>query len=382
MQVSLKRRARPGHPWVFSNELASSPRDLPLGGEVDVLDGRGKFVGRGFSHPNSLISIRIGRWDPGELDGAWLRRALTKALKRRERTCRGRSAHRWVHAAADAIPGLVIDRYADRVVLSANTAAMDQRRDDIVDAVREIAPDLRGGLWRNDGRGRVLEGLEQEVVPAWGDVDGPWTIDDDGVAVTFDPAAGQKTGLFLDMWENRRRMAPMLGTGRVADLFSYVGQWGLHAAKAGAADVVCVDSSEAALAIAQANAEANGLTLRTETSDVATWLDTQRDRSFDAVVCDPPSFIRSRKQASKGASAYARLFQKVITKVELGGYVVLASCSHHLFDERFHKAIVDAAYKARREAVIVVRGGQSPCHPVPVGFPEARYLKTVLIEVR
>ncbi len=382
MQVSLKRRARPGHPWIFSNELADSPRDLPLGGEVDVFDGRGKFVGRGFSHPNSLISIRIARRDPGELDAAWLRAALAKAKARRERTCRSRAAHRWVHAAADGIPGLIVDRYGDRVVLTANTAAMDQRRDEIVAAVREVSPELTGGLWRNDGRGRVLEGLEADVVPAWGDVSGRWTVDDDGLPITFDPAGGQKTGLFLDMWENRRRMAPMLGAGRVADLFSYVGQWGLHAARAGADDVVCVDRSQGALELVAVNAEAAGLRVATEASDVATWLDGQPDRSFDAIVCDPPSFIRSRKQASKGASAYTRLFQKVIGKVQLGGYVVLASCSHHLFEERFHKAVVDAAYKARREAVIVVRGGQSPCHPVPVGFPEARYLKTVLVEIR
>jgi 23S rRNA (cytosine1962-C5)-methyltransferase len=161
-----------------------------------------------------------------------------------------------------------------------------------------------------------------------------------------------------------------------------VGQWGLHAARAGAEEVVCVDRSESALSFAASNAATNGLEISTTQSPVDRFLDETPDRSFDAIVCDPPSFIRSRKGASKGAKAYERLFARTLTKVRRGGYAVVASCSHHLFEDRFHKALAAAAYKARREVVVVVRGGQSPCHPVPATFPEARYLKAVLLEVR
>jgi 23S rRNA (cytosine1962-C5)-methyltransferase len=136
------------------------------------------------------------------------------------------------------------------------------------------------------------------------------------------------------------------------------------------------------LGFVRQNAKAAGVKVETAMSDVTTWIDAQPDASFDAIVCDPPSFIRSRKQAGKGANAYGRLFAKVLTKVRRGGYVVLASCSHHLYDDRFHKAVSDAGYKARREIISVMQGGQSPCHPVPTTFPEARYLKTVLVEAR
>jgi 23S rRNA (cytosine1962-C5)-methyltransferase len=376
--VSLKGRERRGHPWIFSNEI-DSPRELVPGGVVDVVDSGGRWIGRGFGHPNSLICIRIARRDRGELDGDWLLARLRAALKRRTATCPGRTAYRWVHSEADGIPGLIVDRYGDRVVLVANTVAMDQRRDLILAAVREVAPDLRGGLWRCDGRGRELEGLPAFVEPAWGDAQSPWTIDDDGLSITFDPAGGQKTGLFLDMWDNRRRMAPALGSGRVADLFCYVGQWGLYAARMGAEEVICVDRSEDALRWVAHNADG---AVRTERAPVDRWLDEQPDGSFDGIVCDPPSFIRSRKQAGKGARAYSKIFAKVLRKIRPGGYAVLASCSHHLFEDRFERALQEAARSARREVVTVIRGGQAPCHPVPLAFPEARYLKTVLVEVR
>ena len=367
---------------MFSNELTASPRDLVAGGEVDVVDGGGRWIGRGFGHPNSLISVRIARRDRGDLDGAWLRDRLSAALRRRQATCPGRTSFRWVHSEADDLPGLIVDRYEDKVVLVANTVAMDQRRDAIVEAIRDVAPELETGLWRCDGRGRELEGLPSLVELAWGAPAASWAIQDDGIAVHFDPVGGQKTGLFLDMWENRRRMSHALGAsgGRVADLFSYVGQWGLHAANAGATDVVCVDRSEDALARVLQNAD--GRPIRAEKAAADKWLAQQSDASFDAIVCDPPSFIRSRKNAGKGARAYTTLFRDVLRVVRPGGYAVLASCSHHLFEDRFHAVIADAARMARREAVVVARGGQAPCHPVPVTFPEARYLKTVLVEVR
>ena len=382
MQISLKKRARQGHPWVFSNELEASPKDIPVGSIVDVLDGRGKFVGRGFGHPNSLISVRIARWDTGELNDKWLRASLQKALARRQATCRGRTAYRWVHAESDGLPGLIVDRYGDRLVLSANSAAMDQRKEQIIAAIRDLAPDLVGAVWRNDGRGRVLEGLDQVVETAWGDVEGPWTIDDDGIPITFDPTGGQKTGLFLDMWENRRRMAPVLGAGRVADLFCYVGQWGLHAARAGASEVVCVDRSEAALGFVRQNAEAAGVKVETAMSDVTTWIDAQPDASFDAIVCDPPSFIRSRKQAGKGANAYGRLFAKVLTKVRRGGLrgagVVLSSPLQRPVPQgRLGRWLQGAARGHLGNA-----GRSVAVPPSPHDLPEARYLKTVLVEAR
>jgi 23S rRNA (cytosine1962-C5)-methyltransferase len=176
-------------------------------------------------------------------------------------------------------------------------------------------------------------------------------------------------------------MAPMLGAGRVVDLFSYVGQWGLHIAAAGAEQVTCVDRSAAAVAQVNSNAEANGLNVKGVISSADTYLHEIPEGSLDAIVCDPPAFIQNKKQVAGGARAYRTLFAQALRKVKPGGRAVLASCSHHLWDDRFEQVVSDAAQKAGCSLRVLVRGGQAPCHPVPLAVPESRYLKCWLVEV-
>ena len=390
LKTGAGRRVRGGHPWVFSNELLVVPKKdvMPPGAPVELLDNRGRFVGRGYAHPGTLITARIlTRREGQELDADWLEGTLRAAMERRAVTCAGRTAFRWVHASGDGLPGLVIDRFGDPergagVVIQANTAGMDRLRPLIEEVLRERFGVTRG-IWKCSGRGRQLEGLADDVAIGWGAADPPWTIDDDGAAVTFDPLRGQKTGLFLDMWMNRRRFAPSLGQGRVADLFSYVGQWGLAAARAGADEVVCVDRSKEALAFAEGNFAAAGRDdrLTTARSDVGAWLEAQPDRSFDAVVCDPPAFIQGRKHVAQALRAYRALFALALRKVRPGGHAVLASCSGLLFDDAFTDVVAEAAHKAGRVVTVLMRGEQAPCHPVPVQVSQARYLKCWLVAV-
>jgi 23S rRNA (cytosine1962-C5)-methyltransferase len=376
-----RHRVLHGHPWVFSNQLVDAPRDLDPGEVVEVVEHGGRFVGLAHAHPNTLIAARILERRPGvALDDAWLRERLEGALALRRRVLRGRAAFRWLHGEADGLPGLIIDRYGDRAVATANSAGMERWRPRLT-ALLADGFGLEGLLWKCDGRGRSLEGLPDVVEAGFGAVEGPWSVDDDGLAVAFDPWGGQKTGLFLDMWENRRRMVPALGAGRVLDLFAYVGQWGLHAAAAGADDVCCVDRSAGACAQVEANAAANGLAVRAVASDVRPFLDSVADRSVDGVVCDPPSFIRSRKDVAAGTRAYRGLFTHALRVVRPGGVAVLASCSHHLQEDRFADVIAEAARRSRRRLRVLVRGDQAPCHPVPVDVPESRYLKCWLVEV-
>jgi len=379
LKAGKRHRVLHGHPWVFSNQLVEIPSELHPGSFVEVRTFEGAFIGRGYGHPGTLIAARLLSRNEGEaLDHKWLVSRLDAALSRRAGL--DRSAFRWVHGEADGLPGLIIDRFGDRIVASANTAGCEVLRPAIGEALQQHF-DITHGLWKCDGRGRKLEGLEPVVEAGWGEVDGLWDIDDDGLRVSFDPWTGQKTGLFLDMWENRRRMAPMLGSGRVVDLFSYVGQWGLHIARAGATDVTCVDRSAAAVAQVAANAEANGLAVRAVTSSVEAFLREVPDGSLDAVVCDPPAFIQNKKQVSSGARAYRTLFAHALRKVRPGGRAVLASCSHHLWDDRFEQAIAEAARWSNCSLRVLMRGGQAPCHPVPLAVPESRYLKCWLVEV-
>jgi len=272
-----------------------------------------------------------------------------------------------------------------RVVLVANTAGMERLRPRI-DRILQDRFGVSGGLWKCGSRGRALEGLPDDAGASWGDVGQPgesWAADDDGLSIHFDPHGGQKTGLFLDMWDNRRQMASALASGRVVDLFSYVGQWGLHVAQAGADEVVCVDRSEAACALATHNASLNGLAERVSVvrSPCEDYLATVPDGSLDGVICDPPSFIRSKKHLARGSAAYRTLFARVLRKLRPGGLAVLASCSHHLDEERFERVVAEAAKWANYRVRVLRRAGQAPCHPVPLWFPEARYLKCWLVEV-
>lgn len=381
LKPGKRHRVLQGHPWVFSNQLTEVPRDLTSGDLVEVVNHEGRFVGLAHAHPNTLIAARILERRGGvPVDEAWLRDRLTRALAMRARTCPDRTAFRWLHGEADGLPGLILDRYGDRVVATANTAGMELWRGRI-QAVLQEGFGVEGLIWKCDGRGRTLEGLPKVVEAGFGDVDGLWTIDDDGVAVTFDPWDGQKTGLFLDMWENRRRMVHALAHGRVADLFSYVGQWGLHLAAAGAEHVTCVDRSQGACDLVRTNAAANDLPVDAVAMDVKKWMDGVADRSLDAVVCDPPSFIRGKKDVPAGLRGYKSLFAHALRKVKPGGFAVLASCSHHLFEERFAGVVSEAARSARRRLRVVQRGDQAPCHPVPLAVPESRYLKCWLVEV-
>lgn len=393
LKPGRKHKVLRGHPWVFSNQLREIPEELAPGSEVLVMDSDGEAVGRGYGHPGTLISARIYERNPEiALDQEWLVQRLKRALELRQAACSGRSSFRWVHGDADGLPGLIIDRYqgadeAPRVVMSANTAGMDSWRDRIADVLQEHFG-VAAGLWKCDARGRELEGLASEVSLGWGPSDagaeGLWCSDDDGVSVHFDAWKGQKTGLFLDMWENRRRMAAALAGGKMLDLYSYVGQWGMAAARAGAEQVVCVDRSQLAIDLVEKNAQINGFgeLITGECSSVDEFLRSVPDRSYDAVVCDPPSFIRNKKHVSAGLRAYRTLFAHALRKVRTGGFAVLASCSHHLFEDRFSRVVEEAARWGDVRLSVVMRGEQSPCHPVPQAFPEARYLKCWLVQVQ
>jgi 23S rRNA (cytosine1962-C5)-methyltransferase len=377
------RRLRAGAPWVFSNEIAMQPqyRQLPPGELVRLEGDDGATFGTFMFNPHSLIAARQLDRDPtAAIDLEWLRERLRAAIALRGRVC-DTPFHRLVHAEADRLPGLVIDRIADVAVLQANTAGMDRLTPLIVEALTGLLP-LRAVVARNDSAARRQEGLADSVTLLFGS-DADAEVVEGGVRFPIDPLSGQKTGWYFDQRPNRDRVAVLAEDARVLDVFSHLGAFGLRCAAAGARDVTLVDSSAAALAQAEQAATLNGIAQRVHfrREDAFDAMAALAGERFDIVVCDPPAFARSRKDAEAGLRAYGRMARLAAALVSPGGFLFVASCSHHAPLEAWAGQIAFGLHRSRREGRIVFTGGAGPDHPVHPHLPESAYLKTQLIQM-
>jgi 23S rRNA (cytosine1962-C5)-methyltransferase len=374
------RRLRAGAPWVFSNEIAMTPeaRRLAPGTLVRLQGDDGVRFGAAMFNPHSLIAARLLDRDPdAAIDAAWMRARIGEAAALRARVC-DTPFHRLVHAEADRLPGLVIDRYGDVAVLQSNTAGMERLTDLVVEAL-----DAPVVVARNDSSARRQEGLPESVVLLRGQ-DARSEVVEGGVRFPVDPLCGQKTGWFFDQRPNRDRVAGLAAGARVLDLFCHTGAFGLRCAAAGAASVTLVDSSAPALSMAEEAAALNGLARaavrRTDVFEALAALAAE-GAQFDIVVCDPPAFAKSRKDAAAGLRAYGRLARMAATVTAHGGFLFTASCSHHAPLAEWSAQIAWGLHRARREARIVATGGAGPDHPVHPHLPETAYLKAQLIQL-
>lgn len=381
-----QRRAFSGHPWVYSNEIEMrrETKTLPAGSVVRLLAEDGRAIGTALFNPHSLIAARILDRDPdAAIDAGFLARRLERALALRERLY-DKPFYRLVHAEADGLPGAVIDRFGDALVVQTNTAGMERLLDALVEAIGTVlAPGIL--LLRNDSPARKLEGLEPYVRLLSGTLDGPLPLEENGVRFLADPREGQKTGWFFDQRENRARVARLAKDARLLDVYSYCGGFALQAAAAGAAEVLAVDRSEAALALAEQAAEINGLAARCRfrRADAFTELEAlaKAGQEFDIVVADPPAFVKSKKDLGQGARAYRKLARLATACVRPGGFLFVASCSHNmeaaLFAEEVRRGIHDLARSSR----ILAATGAAPDHPVHPALPETAYLKGLLLQI-
>jgi 23S rRNA (cytosine1962-C5)-methyltransferase len=379
------RRLRAGYPWAFSNEIAMTPahRSWAPGGPVRLEGPNGWRYGTFAFNPHSLIAARFLDRDPAaEIDAAWVRTRIAAAAALRARIC-DTPFHRLVHAEADGLPGLIIDRFNDVAVVQANAAAMDRLLPEITAALLSVLP-LRAIVARNDSAARAQEHLPQEVRLLHGEAADVVVIEG-GVQFPIDPMEGQKTGFFFDQRTNRDRIAALASGARVLDVFCHTGAFGLRAAAAGAASVTLVDSSAPALDRAQQAAEISGLAPRVsqqrgDAFDVMTAL-AAAGAQYDIVICDPPAFAKSRKDADAGLRAYHRLARLAAPLVVPGGFLFMASCSHHAPLDAFAGQIAAAMVKAKREARVLFTGGAGPDHPVHPNLPESAYLKGQLLQL-
>lgn len=379
------KRVKGGHPWAFSNEIAMSAaaKALPPGSVVRLEGDDGVAHGAWHFNPHSLIAARRLDRDPAAaIDAAWARERLAAALALRGRILRAPS-YRLVHAEADGLPGLVIDRYGDALALQANTAGMEALTPAIVEALQALlAP--RTVVARNDATVRGLEALPEETRLLLG-TDGRAVVEEAGLRFPVDLLGGQKTGWFHDQRENRARVAALAAGATVLDAFCHTGGFGLAAAAAGASAVTLLDRSEASLALAREAAEANGLadritTRRAEALEDLARMDAAGTR-FDIVIADPPAFAKSRKDQPAALRGYAKLARLAAGLVARGGLLFLASCSHHVAPGEFAEAVTWGIARARRDARILFSGGAGMDHPVHPQLAESAYLKAMLLQL-
>jgi 23S rRNA (cytosine1962-C5)-methyltransferase len=379
------RRLSAGHLWVFSNEVDTDRTPLAgfaAGALCRVIGDRDQFLGYAYVNPHALICARIlgrdARYPPGK---PLLVHRLQVALAWRERLY-AQPFYRLVHGESDGLPGLVLDRYGDVVVGQVGTAGMEAQKDAVAAAVAQvIAP--RAMVWKNDSGARELEGLPAYVEAAFGEASDHVDVEENGVRFRVPVGAGQKTGWFYDQAANRAAFLKYVAGKRVLDVFSYLGAWGLSAARAGAAEVVCVDSSAPALELLQASADANGLAVTTRRGDAFDVLAAAREAGecFDVIVVDPPAFIKRRRDIPKGQAAYRKLNQLAMQLLPRDGILVSCSCSHHQAQDDLIAAIQQAARHLGRFVQIVEVGGHAPDHPIHPAIPETRYLKALTCRV-
>ncbi|MFA7387005.1 MAG: class I SAM-dependent rRNA methyltransferase [Thiohalobacteraceae bacterium] len=386
LKKNEERRLRAGHLWIYSNEIDTAK--TPLAGFVPgqpvlIEAANGKALGTGYVNPHSLICARLVSRDPAHvLDRSLLVHRLNIALALRERLY-PKPYYRLVHGEGDALPGLVVDRYADVLVVQLTTAGMEAARDAVIAALDKVLKP-RGILLRNDSSIRTLEGLHN-YVEAIGEVPDEIDLEENGARFRISVRAGQKTGWFYDQRENRARLARYVPGMRVLDLFSYGGGWGVQAALAGAREVLCVDASQDALDQVAINARLNAVSdavqnRKGDAFDVLRELREAREH-FDVVVLDPPAFIKRKKDVKAGIEAYQRINQQAMQVLAKDGILVSASCSYHLEAATLQQLVLAASRHVDRSLQILERGRQSPDHPTHPAIPETEYLKALYCRV-
>jgi len=390
-QLRLKknqdRRLRFGHCWVYSNEVdtkATPLKGMEPGQAVDIVNHQGKWLGSGYVNPNSLICARVVSRDRDHpLTGSLLVHRLKIALSLRERI-HAKPYYRLVFGESDGLPGLVVDRYGDLVVAQITTAGMELMKAEVVAAIEKVLKPA-GILLRNDSSVRGQEGLDQYIELASGQVPELLTLEEGGLKFQVQSQEGQKTGWFFDQADNRARMARYIQGGRVLDVCSYVGAWGVQAAAMGAKEVVCVDSSAGALEMVEANAASNGQsdklgTLRANAFDALRDLRSEREH-FDVIILDPPAFIKRRKDTKEGTLAYKRLNQAAMQLLSKDGILITSSCSHHMSQESLLQMVQQAGRHNDRFVQLLEQGQQATDHPIHPAIPETAYLKTFYLRV-
>lgn len=383
LRAGEDRRVRAGHPWAFSNEILmdAETRALPPGTLATLRAPGGEALGLVTFNPHSLIAARVLSTNPeATVDALFFGRRLAQAATLRDRLV-GVPYYRLIHAEADGLPGIVVDRFGDAFVVQVNSAGMDALTPVLLEALEaEFQP--RTIVLKNDSPVRELEGLKRAVAVVKGEASDIELVENDARFVA-DLSGGQKTGWFYDQRDNRRFMAGLAKDARVLDVYSYSGGFGVLAAHRGAKSVICVDRSAAALDSAKQAASLNSVdkVVSFERSEAFDALEKQKSRGFDVVICDPPAFVKSRKDLKTGAQGYRKLVRLAAPLVAKGGFFFVASCSHLVDPPLFAEQVRRGLRDGERTGRILRSAGAALDHPVHPGLPETAYLKALVLQL-
>ena len=384
--VRLNRTARilSGHLWVFSNELATSPKEFEPGALVELRDRKDSFLGIGYINPHSLIAVRMLTRQREAVDQSFFKKRIINALEYRKKWLTDMNSFRAVYSEGDFLPGLIVDKYNECLSVQFLTAGMERLSDVIVEILDEVLSPSTIVL-RNDSSARLLEGLGREKRVIKGTLDALPVIGEDSLLFEIDPLSGQKTGFFLDQRENRKAFSTLAGGGSGLDLFCYSGAWAVHLAGKGS-ELTGVDESESAITQAQKNAEVNGLTGRCtfKKADVFEFLKSEvaRGACYDFVVLDPPAFVKGKTKVKEALRAYRSINANAMRVLKEGGLLATSSCSYHIEREVFVEMLRTAAKDAGRQTRLLELRSQAKDHPVLLSMPETEYLKCAFLEVR
>ena len=379
----IKPRARilHGHDWVFSGEVLKAFGDPVDGDVISLKDGRDKLLGSAIYNSKSQIVARRFSRRRQDLDLDFFQRRLAQAIEYRARRGINPRLCRLVWSESDGLPGVIVDRYGDHLVLQTLTLAMDQRKMLMVEALQSLAPSTI--IERNDAPVRRAEGLELQTGVLQGDAPGEIEIEIGGLRFAVDLLHAQKTGFYLDQLPHYAAVAQHAAGRRVLDCFTSQGAFALTCAKAGAAAVTAVEGSAENLAAARANAERNALRVNWVEEDVFQFLRAaeKAEAQYDLIVLDPPSFTKSKGGLQSAMRGYRELHVRAFKLLSKDGLLATFSCSHHVTEAALAQTIADALVDARRSARRLRRFEQAPDHPVLPTLPETEYFKGVLLEM-
>jgi 23S rRNA (cytosine1962-C5)-methyltransferase len=379
-----------GHPWIYHSEILRLTQPPADGEVVQVKDHRQRFLGVGFFNSKSKINVRVLSPERVEVNEHFFEERIRAALAVRQKHLPDATSFRVVNAESDFLSGLVVDKYEDVLVVQISSLGMDQRKAMIVGALQKIFSP-RAILERSDVASRKFEGLQEASGFLAGELSGPVSVNLNGLKFETDLVGGHKTGLYLDQQVNYLAVSQFAKGAQVLDCFSFLGGFGLHAARAGAAHVHFLDQSAEAIEASKRNAAANGLAEKCsfEAVNVFDWFKTQTAvkphekviPKFDLIILDPPSFTRNRASVPDALRGYKEIHLRALKLLKTGGTLATFCCSHHVNAATFQDVILSAAYDTRRMLRRVATYSQSPDHPVIPMIPETEYLKGFAFEV-
>lgn len=379
------KRVAGGHPWIYRTEVESTGGDFQPGDIVDVVDFRGKFLGRGYINPASQILVRIMTRDRNEeINRNFFYKRLKAAWEYRQRVVTDTNACRVVFAEADFLPALIVDKFGDFLSVQTLALGIDVHKETIVELLDDII-NPKGIYERNDVSVRELEGLPLQT----GFLKGPFEplveIEENGLKFEVDLAGGQKTGYFLDQRENRMALRHLASGARVLDCFCHTGTFTTYAAKFGAREVQGIDIAGNALEVARRNAARNGFSELCGFKEANSFDELRAleksGQKFDLVILDPPAFTKSKKALEGAIRGYKEINLRAMKLLPPGGFLVTCSCSYHMGEELFREVIASAGQDAGRQLRLVEMRRQAKDHPMLLASPETYYLKCLILQV-